>query len=313
MAVDRDYVIPPLSRGMDHDHYEWSPFDASRPKLQWPGGARVALCVVVSLGHMEWRRPEGTYQAPNFAGGYGQGPFPNVTAWSHREYGHRVGVFRVLDVLERHGIRATVAMDALTAGHYPFLTRHCLARGCEIIAHGVSANRMITSLMSEDEERAYIRQSIDAVTQATGAAPGGWMGPDYGESARTPRLLAEAGIRYVCDWSNDEQPYRLNVPSNVTSGNLYSLPVTLPLDDVDALWNRRIDVEQYGRMIRESFDTLRDEGARNGRLLVLTLHPFLIGQPFRIGFLDAALAYIAGNKDVWAAASSEIIEHYARQ
>ena len=307
MTVDRDYVLPPLRRGMDHDHYDWSPFDAGRPKLEWPGGARVALCVVVSLGHMEWRRPEGTYQVPNIAGGYGQGPFPNVTAWSHREYGHRVGVFRVLDVLERHGIRPTVAMDALTAEHYPFLVRHCLARGCEIIAHGVSANRMITSLMPEDEERAYIRQSIDAVTHATGAAPAGWMGPDYGESARTPRLLAEAGIRYVCDWANDEQPYRLNVPR----GDLYSLPVTLPLDDVDALWNRRIDVEQYGRMIRESFDTLREEGAQNGRLLVVTLHPFLIGQPFRIGFLDAALAHIAGSKAVWAAAGSEIIGHYA--
>jgi peptidoglycan/xylan/chitin deacetylase (PgdA/CDA1 family) len=305
MAVDRDYVLPQLHRGMDHDHYDWSPLDANRPKLEWPGNERVALCVIVCLEHMEWRHPEGAYPLPNLAGGYGQAPFPNVTAWSHREYGHRVGVFRVLDVLEKHGIRPTVAMDAITAEHYPVLVRHCLARGCEIIAHGLSANRMITSRMPEDEERAYILKSIEAVTRATRVAPAGWVGPEYGESPNTPRLLAEAGIRYVCDWSNDEQPYRLTVPH----GTLYSLPVALPLDDINALWDRRIDVEYYGRMIRESFDTLYRDGAENGRLLVLPLHPFLIGQPFRIGFLDAALEHIAGHEGVWAAAGSAIVEY----
>ena len=305
MPAERDYFIPKLRRGMDQPHYEWSPLDARRPRLAWPGGAHVALCAVVCLGHMEWRRPEGAYQVANIAGGYGPGPFPNVTAWSHREYGHRVGVFRVLDVLEKHGIRPTVAIDALTAEHYPYLVRHCVERGCEIIAHGVSANRMITSLMPEDEERSYIRRSIEAVTRATGTAPAGWIGPDYGESANTPRLLAEAGIRYVCDWANDEQPYRLRVPS----GTLHALPVALPLDDVNALWDRRIDIETYGAMIRETFDTLHHDGAANGRLLVLPLHPFLVGQPFRIGFLDDALAHIGRSGGMWAATGSMIVEH----
>lgn len=303
MSTDNSYAFPEFRRGMDHDHYEWSPLNASRPKLAWAGNARVALCVVVSLGHAEWKQPEESYQVPNFAGGYGWGPFPDVTAWSHREYGHRVGVFRVLDVLEKHGIPPTIAIDALTAEHYPFLVRHCVGRHGEIIAHGVSATRMITSRMSEAEEREYIGASVDRLAQATGKAPIGWLGPESGESARTPQLLAEAGIRYVCDWANDEQPYRMNVPR----GELFALPVSLPLDDVNALWERHIDVDRYREMITESFDRLYADGAENPRVLVLTLHPFLIGQPFRIGALDAALEHIAKREGVWRATGSQIV------
>lgn len=304
MAIDRNYAFPELHAGMDHGHYEWAPLTATRAKIRWPDGAHVAVCVIAVLEHAEWKPPQGHYQVPNLAGGYGWGPFPDVTAWSHREYGHRVGVYRVLDVLARHGIRPTIALDALTAENYPFLVSHCLKRGCETIAHGISVNRMITSRMSEDEEREYIRTSIEAVSRATGTPPIGWLGPEGGESARTPQLLAEAGLRYVCDWANDEQPYRMKV----AEGELYSLPVSLPLDDVNALWDRRIEIDRYAAMLRETFDVLYRDGADNGRLLVLRLHPFLIGQPFRIGYLDQALQYIVQHGRVWTATGSEVIE-----
>jgi peptidoglycan/xylan/chitin deacetylase (PgdA/CDA1 family) len=213
-----------------------------------------------------------------------------------------------LDVLDRYGIKPTVALDVLTAENYPFLVRHCLGRGCEVIAHGVSVSQMITSRMSDQEEREYIHTSVDALTRAIGTAPVGWLGPEYGESQRTPRLLAQAGIRYVCDWVNDEQPYPLNVPE----GELYALPVTLPVDDVNALWDRRIDIDRYKEMIKETFETLYREGATNGRLLVLHLHPWLIGQPFRIGCLDEALSHIMNHQGVWAATGAEIIDWYRR-
>ena len=217
-----------------------------------------------------------------------------------------MGIFRLLSVLDKYGIKPTIAMDALTAEHYPFLVRHCLGRSCEIIGHGISVNRMITSRMSEDEEREYVRTSMEALTRATGKPPVGWLGAEYGESSRTPRLLAESGIRYICDWVNDEQPYPFKVPR----GELYALPVALPLDDINALWDRRIDIDRYGQMIQETFETLYSEGANNGRLLVLNLHPWLIGQPFRIGSLDAALGHIMQHQGVWAASGSEIIEWY---
>jgi len=182
MPVERNYVFPELHAGMDHDHYDWSPLNASRAAIEWPGNARVALCVIVNLGHVEWHHPPGSYQPPNLAGGYGPGPFPDVTAWSHREYGHRVGIFRVLDVLDKYGIKPTIAMDALTAEHYPFLVRHGLGRGGEMIAHGISVSRMITSRMSEPEERDYIQTSMQALTRLPAKPPlAGW-----GQSLESP-------------------------------------------------------------------------------------------------------------------------------
>ena len=231
MAVDLHY-------GMDHQHYDWSPFNQQRGVLRWPNDARVAVCVIVTLEHMEWSPPSGTYQNPVLSGGYGASPFPDVTRWSHREYGHRVGIFRLLDLLQKHGLKPTVAMDVLTAQNYPFLVRHCQSKGCEIIGHGMSVSRLITSNMSEDEERKYIETSIRELANATGAPPRGWLGPEYGESARTPQLLAQAGIEYVCDWTNDEQPFPVKTPE----GELFALPVMLPLDDVNALWDRRVTI-----------------------------------------------------------------------
>ena len=295
-----------LHYGMDHEHYDWSPFNQQRKVLRWPQNARVALAVIVNLEHMEWQPPEGTYQNPVLSGGYGASPFPDVTRWSHREYGHRVGIFRLLDLLDKHGIKATVAMDLLTAQNYPYLVRHCLQRGCEIIGHGISVSRLITSNMSESEERDYITSAVGGMAEATGAAPRGWLGPEYGESSRTPGLLAQAGIRYVCDWTNDEQPFPMKTPE----GELLALPVMLPLDDVNALWDRRVTIGKYVEMIKESFDTIYAEGAANGRLMVLNFRPWLMGQPFRVRYLAGAVEYMMGHQGVWAATGSEIIDWY---
>lgn len=291
--------------GMDHPHYAWSPMP-TRGVLHWPEQARLALCVLVSLEHLEWAPPEGSFETRRLAGGLGRLPAPDYARLTHREYGHRVGIFRVLDVLEKHGIPATIAMDALTVEHYPYLMRHCLDRGAEIIGHGISVNRMITGRMTEEEEREYIYESIQALTQATGTAPVGWFGPEYGESERTPRLLAEAGIRYVCDWTNDEQPYRMHVPQ----GDLCALPIALELDDTHALWSRRMPIDRYGRLLTENCDGLYQDGADNGRLMVLNLHPWLIGQPFRIGTLDAALGAMMRRQGVWPAHGREIIDWF---
>ena len=292
--------------GMDHEHYDWSVL-SSRGILRWPEGARVALCVIVNLGHMEWSPPEGSYSSA-FNGPLGRRGLPDYSGRSHREYGHRVGIFRVLDVLERHHIKPTIAMDVLTAENYPYLVDHCQKRGCEIIAHGVATTQMITGRMSEQEERDYIKKSVDALTRATGSAPQGWLGAEYGESDRTPQLLAEAGLSYVCDWPNDEQPYRMTT----SQGELYSLPVMLELDDVNALAERHVEIQRYGQLLKESFDNVYLDGARNGRSLVLNLHPWLIGQPFRIGYLDDALGHMMAHQGVWAASGSEIIDWYRR-
>ncbi len=291
--------------GMDHPHHPWLPM-VNRAPLRWPEGARVALCVIVNLEHMEWQPGEGSYWRREMSGGFGNRRFPDYTRKTHREYGHRVGIFRVLDALEAVGIRPTIAMDLMTAENYPFLVEHCLGRGAEIIAHGVSVTQMITSEMGEDEERGYIARSLAGMEAATGARPRGWLGPEFGESERTPQLLAEAGVEYVCDWVNDEQPYSMTTGA----GSLTALPICLDLDDVNALWERRMDVERYAGLVKESFDGLWEDGEKSGRLLVLNLRPWLVGQPFRIGYLEEALEHLTSRERVWAATGSEIVEWY---
>ena len=291
--------------GMDHEHYDWSPI-STRDILRWPEEAPLALVVVVNLEHMEWDAPDGSYQAANLAGGSTARPFPDYARISHREYGHRVGIFRVLNVLQKYGITPTVAVDALTAQHYPYLMNYCINRGVEFMAHGISVSQMITSNMSADQELKYIQETMAAIKIATGTDPVGWLGPEYGESERTPQLLAKSNIKYVCDWANDEQPYPLKSPD----GELTALPIMLELDDVIAMAHRRVNVDRYANMLTESCDVLYENGSDNGRLLVLNLHPWLIGQPFRINYLDEALSTIMNKPLIWAATGSEVTNWY---
>jgi peptidoglycan/xylan/chitin deacetylase (PgdA/CDA1 family) len=284
---------------------EWSPLP-SRPPLRWPDGARVALCVIVSLEHLEWLPPKGVLVPPS--GRYG-GPYPatfDPLGPSLREYGNRVGVFRVMEVLDRFGIRATVAFDSALAERTPFLVEQCHRRKWEFTGHGIAFSRMLNEHMSEPEERAYIQAALDRLEHACGQRPQGWIGADYGESSRTVGLLAELGIRYVCDWPNDEQPYRMRVPK----GQIVSLPVAIELDEVFTHRLRGIPIHRWAELVCDSFDGLYTDGAQSGRLLCLNLHPYLIGQPFRIRHLEHALHHITRHPAVWTATATDIVDWY---
>ncbi|MPY95358.1 MAG: polysaccharide deacetylase family protein [Acidimicrobiia bacterium] len=298
MPAERTY-------GMDHPHYEWSPLPA-RPVLRWPDGAQLALGALVLLEHYEWAPPEGSYSLRRPSGGLIQLPFPDYVRLTHREYGHRVGIFRVLDTLAGHGVPATVAIDSMTVERYPWLAAHCAERGCELVGHGVAASRLITSRMDEEEERATIAAGVEAVRSVTGAPPAGWFSPEGVESPRTPQLVAEAGLRYLCDWPNDEQPY----PMTVAQGELTNLPLFLEVDDEFALWHRRLTPQRWARLVVDVARGLYEDGATSGRLLVLTLRPWLVGQPFRILALKEALGEITSWPGVWPASGREIVESY---
>ncbi len=301
MSANRKY-------GMDHPHHAWSALP-SRPPLLWPNGARLAICIIINLEHDEWDVPSKSYVSPQLSGGLSPRPWPDYMRMTHREYGHRVGIFRVLDALEQANIPPTIAIDSSTARKYPYLIKYCLERKAEFIAHGMSVNSMVTSGMSWHDERKYIRETMDALIEFTGQTPRGWFGPEFGESEHTPRILGELGFRYVCDWPNDEQPYMMTVPV----GEITNLPIMLELDDVNALWDRKITIKNYSKMLIDAFDRMYRDGLDNGRLLVLNLHPWLIGQPFRIGYLEKVLAHVRSKKRVWAATGSEIIEWYREQ
>lgn len=288
--------------GMDHPHYEWNPI-TTRPSIKWPSGDRVALAVVVNLECIEQESPQGAYHLPSL---YSRG-VPDYRNMSHRDYGHRVGIFRVLDVLEKYGIRPTVALDAVTIINYPWLVKYISERDCEVIAHGISLSQIISSRMTEESERSYIKETIDVIEKGFGFRPKGWLGTEYGESSITPRLLAESGIEYLCDWVNDEQPYLMTTPV----GKIFSLPLLLDLDDQFALKDRGFEVDVYSRMIKMAFDRIYQDSTTSGRLMVLHIHPWIMGQPFRIGYLDEALDYIVSRHSVWKASGDEIIDWYS--
>ena len=291
--------------GMDNPYYGFSAID-TRPRLEWPEGRPVALCVIVAAEHYDWSLAPGAYSVSPTGTPFQHGSVTDVRTYSHREYGNRVGIFRIMDVLDKYGVRATFAIDATVADQYPGLVEEARKRAWEFIGHGVAVTRMITSRMSEQEEREYIETALACVERVSGTRPAGWLGPEYSASVRTPELLARAGVRYVCDWPNDEQPYRMKV----SSGLLVSIPVLLDLDDVVSHYVRHVPIMRFGRLLKEAFQGLRESGRTSGRLMTITVHPWLMGQPFRIKYFEDALAYIIESGEAWRATGSEIVDWY---
>jgi peptidoglycan/xylan/chitin deacetylase (PgdA/CDA1 family) len=303
--------------GTDTDIHTWSPI-VTRPKLTWPGGARVALAVIVNLEHYGWAVPQGAPQPVTPFGGppglwtdssIDPGRWPDIGGYGNHEYGNRVGVFRIIDLLDKYGITPTLALDATTAENYPYLVAEGKKRNAEFIAHGLSRRELIHVGMSDAEELEYIQKSIAAVEKATGIRPAGWLGPDMQETVNTPHLLAAEGITYLCDWGNDEQPYKMTP----RTGELYSLGVNLQLDDNYTHVHGRRTIHEMVQIWCEWFEGLYADGAVNGRMMVVNLHPWIMGQPWRIGYLDKALAHISAYQGVWKATGSQIIDWFKQQ
>jgi len=277
----------------------------SRPPLRWPNGARVAFSVVVSAEYYELQPAPTSFTPANVPGGFGRAPYPDVRAFSQRDYGNRVGIFRVIETLERFGVSASAAIDAEVAARYPYVVQQLKTRGFDILGHGHAVTNAISNQMSEAEERSYIASALDTLQQASGMRPRGWHGPEYGESERTPALLAGLGVGYVLDWPNDEQPFLMRTPS----GPLVSLSMALELDDVIAMWHRRISAKRWRQAVTEALEQLLVDGLKGGRHLVLNLHPWLIGHPHRIGYLEDVLDDVRKRDGVWIATTSEIVDH----
>ena len=291
---------PPLPAGMDNPWYDYSPFPA-RPRLTWPRNARVAFFALLYVEYWELDPAQDSYRDPRLVGEFGSF-VPDYRTWTQREYGNRTGIFRVLDVLDRYQIRAGVAVNALAAERYPYLIEQFKKRRYEFIGHGHSANRMITSKMSEADERQEITESLAALEKAAGIRPKGWLGQDYGESQRTPQLLADAGLDYVLDWPNDDQPYPMKV-----GRKFVALPSQPEWDDVQQLALRRIAMPRYPDIVAEAFELLHREG---GQVFNLAVHPWLLGMPHRIKYLDEALRRIERFGNVWHATPGEVAQHY---
>lgn len=269
-----------------------------RPPIRWPGEARVAVWVNVNLEFFPLDEP-----VPQASG-----RVPDVPGWSRTDYGNRVGVFRVMEVMERLGVPGTAALNAELCAHHPQIVERARALGWGVIGHCQSNSRPLNTVPPE-EERAVIAATLDAIASVTGARPTGWLGASMAESWDTLEHLAAEGIVYTADWLNDDQPFLLDVGCP-DGGRMVALPFGGETHDKGAFTRRGFTPDDYADMLIRTFDTLYREGADSGKVMPIALHPFVIGVPHRIGALEAALAHIRAHDAVWCATADEIVAAY---
>lgn len=285
-------------RPQDYGPFRYSPI-VSRPPLRWPNGARVAVLVVpnVEFFALNDAIPSGNGPA---------GPIPNVPQWAIRDYGNRIGIFRLMDLMDRYEIRGTAALNSDLCSQHPFILEEGAKRGWEWMGHNQTNSRRLNA--APEQEADIVRATFATIEAATGTRPAGWLSSGLQQTWNTLELLADAGCRYVCDWVNDDQPYVMDLADG---RRMLSVPYSLEINDKPAYETRNRTASEFGEMICRQFDVLYAEGASSGRVMTIALHPYLSGVPHRIPALDAALHYIASHDHVWFATGTEVAEAYA--
>ena len=283
---------------MDNALYDYSPLPA-RQKLTWPNGARVAFYIGLNIEHYQVDKPSTSI----FGGTAALVPDPLNYGW--RDYAVRVGIWRMIDALDRFNMRASVLLNADCCERYPQIIEAGKKRNWCWLAHGKN-NSIFQAGISLEDERKYLKSVVDTITSATGQSIKGWLGPALTETFETPRLLKELGFTYVLDWCADDQPFPLKVPG------MMSVPYSIELNDVTMFVAKSLTGEDFYRIVVDQFDQLYKEGETTGRVMALCLHPFIINQPFRQKYLERALDHIAGHDGVWLTTSDEIATYYAK-
>jgi peptidoglycan/xylan/chitin deacetylase (PgdA/CDA1 family) len=283
---------------VDNQLYDYSPI-IERAPLALPNGARVAFWVGLNVEHYQVDKPSTSI----FGGTAALQPDPLNYGW--RDYAPRVGIWRMMDVLDKYRIRASVLLNSDVCERYPQIIREGNKRGWVWLAHGKN-NSIVEAGMSADEERAYLADVVQTIERSTGRRPKGWLGPALTETFNTPEILAALGLSYLLDWCSDDQPF----PLKVKAGRMISVPYSIEMNDVSLFVGKSLSGPDFAQMVMDQFDVLYEEGERNGRVMCLALHPFIISQPFRHKYLDKVLEYIAGHDRVWLTTSDEIAEWY---
>ncbi|MFZ3212778.1 MAG: polysaccharide deacetylase family protein [Terriglobales bacterium] len=273
-----------------------------RPRRWLPNGARVVVWLIVNVEDWDIGRPMArqVLPAPTAAP-----VLPDVANWSWHEYGMRVGFWRLKQALDSRGIRATLAINGRVCESYPVVARAALDAQWEFMGHGYI--QMPTHQV--EDQPAMIRQTLDTIERFTGSRPKGWLGPGLTETFDTVDHLTAAGIRYIGDWVLDDQPCDLAT----ANGPLVAMPYSLELNDVPMMAVQHHRAEVFLERVRDSFDRLYAEGAEQPRIMAIAIHPFLSGVPHRIKYLEQALDYVRGHKDVLFWTGEQILEWHVSQ
>jgi allantoinase len=303
MSLDPAYLAYPKRRqGYDHDLYAWSSiFD--RPPVTWPVGKSVAVWVCVSLEWFPLTPSDTRFRAP----GHMQTPYPDYRHYTARDYGTRIGLYRLLDAFAQAGVHVSVAVNSAVAERCPEVIRDIVSAGHEVIAHSTDMNGTIATGLPIGEERALIARSLDKLEQAAGARPRGWLSIARSQSWNTLDLLKEAGVTYCCDWVNDELPYRF-------SNGLIDLPLNHELSDRQIVTVQQQSADSWAEQMLDAFDWLATEARRfGGRMLPIHLTPYIMGLPYRISAVEAVLQALAARPEAWFARGDAIVESWEGQ
>jgi allantoinase len=284
-----------------HGRYAYVPI-TRRTQYDWPNGTRLAVFIAINLEHFPFGEGMGIPIAP-------AQPEPDVVNYSWRDYGNRVGVWRLLELFDALALPVSLFVNTAIYDHCPEVVEAFRARGDEIVAHG-RTNAERQGQLSEDDERRLIAEVTETIRRHEGQPPTGWMGPWVSESARTPDLLQEAGYRYLLDWCADDQPIWLTT----RAGRILSVPYPRPVGDLAALHGHSATPSQYADLLIDQFDEMLRQagGGAVGQPLVcsLSFHPYLVGWPFRLKHLRRALEHIAAQRErIWLAPCGAIAEH----
>ncbi|MCB8875609.1 polysaccharide deacetylase family protein [Acidisoma silvae] len=281
-----------------HNRYDYAPI-TRRPDYDWPNGTRLAVYIGLNLEHFAFGEGLGAELAPG-------GPQPDVLNYAWRDYGNRVGVWRLLDLFDALSLPSTVLLNSSIYDYCPEIVAPFRARGDEIAGHGRS-NAERQSVLGEAEEKRLIAETTVAIRHHEGKPPAGWLSPWIAESTVTPDLLAEAGYGYTLNWCHDDQPGWMQTRGG---GKLLSVPYPQELNDIPAIVARKIEAATFADMIIDQFDEMRDQAVAQPLVMGIALHPYIVGQPFRLRQLRRALAHItAARDDIYLCRAGDIAAH----
>ncbi len=283
----------------DPNLYDYWPY-AGRPKLVWPGGKKLAFWIAPNIEYYEYAPPANPKRRAWPRGN------PDIVGYSQRSWGNTIGHWRLMELLDKYGMRGSISLSIGLIDHHPEIIEAVAERDWEFFSHGIY-NTRFSYEMTEDQERAVIRDSIESVERATGQRIRGYLAPALTHTEQTMDLIAEEDFWYTCDLFQDDQPQ----PVKTKSGKLISLPYSLEVNDVITYSVMGYTPDQYTDILKRHFDQLLEEGEESGTVMCIPLHAYLVSQPHRLRPFEEALAYIASHSDdVWITTGREIADYF---
>lgn len=285
-----------MSQLPTHGRYEYSAIHA-RPDYRWPGGKRLAVYIGFNVEHFAFGEGMGATLAP-------AGPQPDVLNFAWRDYGNRVGLWRCLELFDSLRLPVAALINTSIYDYCPEAVAAMRERGYEIIGHG-HTNSVRQGTLSRAAEKKLIADCTDRMRKEEGRAPRGWLSPWISESVHTPDLLQQAGYAYNLNWCHDDQPLRMRAGS----GSMWTIPYPQEINDIPAVMARQAGAAEFADMIVANFDEMLEQSRAQPLVMGIALHPYIVGQPFRLRYLRKALKHIVASRRVWLTTPGAIAEH----